>query len=58
MGSGSIGFWIDEVVFANENIGVCIIDPNPENTAAIRAYEKVASSTSSPQKPRRARGIS
>ena len=24
-----------------DTIDVCIIDPNPENTAAIRAYEKV-----------------
>jgi RimJ/RimL family protein N-acetyltransferase len=33
--------FIEEVVFADESIMVCIIDPEPENTAAIRAYEKV-----------------
>lgn len=33
--------FIEEIVFVDESIGVSIIDPNPENTAAIRAYEKV-----------------
>jgi RimJ/RimL family protein N-acetyltransferase len=33
--------FIEETVFADESIGACIIDPDPENTAAIRAYEKV-----------------
>jgi RimJ/RimL family protein N-acetyltransferase len=33
--------FIEEIVFSDESIDVCIIDPNPENTAAIRAYEKV-----------------
>jgi RimJ/RimL family protein N-acetyltransferase len=33
--------FVKEIVFADESISVCIIDPEPENTAAIRAYEKV-----------------
>lgn len=33
--------FIEEVVFADESIVVCIIDPEPENKAAIRAYERV-----------------
>jgi RimJ/RimL family protein N-acetyltransferase len=32
--------FIEEVVFADESIAVCVIDPEPKNTAAIRAYEK------------------
>lgn len=33
--------FIEEVVFADEGIETCIIDPEPGNGAAIRAYEKV-----------------
>lgn len=33
--------FIDEIVFADESINVCIVDPEPGNTGAIRAYEKV-----------------
>lgn len=40
-GAGIIGDFIKTVVFADERVAVCIIDPEPENTAAIRAYEKV-----------------
>ena len=29
-----------EVVFRDENVKVCVIGPEPENVAAIRAYEK------------------
>jgi RimJ/RimL family protein N-acetyltransferase len=33
--------FIEEAVFRDEGIEVCIIDPEPGNRAAIRAYEKV-----------------
>jgi hypothetical protein len=33
--------FIEEIVFADESIETCIIDPEPDNRAAIRAYEKV-----------------
>lgn len=33
--------FIEKIVFADTLINVCIIDPEPENGAAIRAYEKV-----------------
>lgn len=33
--------FVDEIIFTNQNIKACIIDPEPENTPAIRAYEKV-----------------
>lgn len=33
--------FIEEIVFADKGIMVCIIDPEPENRAAIKAYEKV-----------------
>lgn len=33
--------YLEEVVFTDESIEVCVIDPDPQNTAAIRAYEKV-----------------
>jgi RimJ/RimL family protein N-acetyltransferase len=36
-----IRLFLEEVVFAEVGIGLCIIDPHPENTAAIKAYEKV-----------------
>lgn len=32
--------FLEEVVFADESIAVCVIGPEPENLAAIRAYEK------------------
>lgn len=32
--------FLEEVVFTGEGIEVCVIDPEPENRAAIRAYEK------------------
>lgn len=40
LGPRIIRRFIEEVVFADESIEVCIIDPEPENRAAIRAYEK------------------
>jgi len=33
--------FLREIVFADEQIGCCIIGPEPDNRAAIRAYEKV-----------------
>jgi RimJ/RimL family protein N-acetyltransferase len=41
LGPGLIRRFIADVVFADGSIEVCVIDPEPENTAAIRAYEKV-----------------
>lgn len=41
LGPRLIRRFLEEIVFANEGIEVCIIDPEPENGAAIRAYEKV-----------------
>jgi len=41
LGPRLIRRFLEEVVFADESIQVCIIDPEPENGAAIRAYEKV-----------------
>lgn len=32
--------FLREVVFVDESVEVCVIGPEPENTAAIRAYEK------------------
>ena len=32
--------FVDEIVFTMPGIETCIIDPEPENTRAIRAYEK------------------
>lgn len=40
LGPRLIRRFLEEVVFADESIEVCIIDPEPENKAAIRAYEK------------------
>lgn len=41
LGPRIIRRFIGELVFAEESIEVCIIDPEPGNKAAIRAYEKV-----------------
>jgi len=41
LGPRMIRRFIGEIVFADEGIGACIIDPEPKNTAAIRAYEMV-----------------
>lgn len=41
LGPRIIHRFLQEVVFADGSIGVCIIDPEPGNTAAIRAYRKV-----------------
>ncbi|MGH3085978.1 MAG: GNAT family N-acetyltransferase [Rubrobacteraceae bacterium] len=40
LGALIIRRFLEEVVFADESIEVCVIDPEPENRAAIRAYEK------------------
>ena len=36
-----INKFLEEIVFRNPDIQSCIIDPEPENTSAIRAYEKI-----------------
>lgn len=41
LGPSILTRFLEELVFASEGIGVCIIDPEPGNGAAIRAYEKV-----------------
>lgn len=33
--------FLEEKVFANDKVETCVIDPEPKNLAAIRAYEKV-----------------
>lgn len=33
--------FIKEFIFENQDIQSCLIDPEPENKAAIRAYEKI-----------------
>ena len=40
LGSFIIGKFLREVVFVVYDVNVCMIDPEPENTIAIRAYEK------------------
>lgn len=40
LGSHIIRRFLEELVFANEDVGSCVIGPEPENAAAIRAYEK------------------
>jgi RimJ/RimL family protein N-acetyltransferase len=40
LGPRLIRRFLAEVVFADGSIEVCVIDPEPENKAAIRAYEK------------------
>ena len=32
--------FLGEVIFENESLKICVIGPEPKNTAAIRAYEK------------------
>jgi RimJ/RimL family protein N-acetyltransferase len=32
--------FLPEVVFRQEDVGVCVIGPEPKNLAAVRAYEK------------------
>ena len=39
-GSNIIKSFLREIVFKNYDVDRCIIDPEPGNTAAIRAYEK------------------
>ncbi len=41
LGPRVIRRFIEEIVFADDGIAVCVIDPEPGNAAAIRAYEKV-----------------
>jgi aminoglycoside 6'-N-acetyltransferase len=40
LGSNILRRCLDEVVFRDENVKVCVIGPEPKNVAAIRAYEK------------------
>jgi len=40
LGPRIIRRFIEESVFSDESIGVCVIDPEPTNEAAIRACEK------------------
>jgi RimJ/RimL family protein N-acetyltransferase len=40
LGPSLIRRFLADVVFADGSIEVCVIDPEPENKAAIRAYEK------------------
>ena len=40
LGSRILRRFLEEVVFADEGVEVCVIGPEPKNTAAIRAYEK------------------
>lgn len=40
LGPRLIRRFLEEVVFADGSIMVCVIDPEPENKAAIKAYQK------------------
>ena len=40
LGTMMLSRFLDEVTFADPVIQTCVIDPEPENRAAIRAYEK------------------
>jgi RimJ/RimL family protein N-acetyltransferase len=40
LGSNIMGKFLKETVFVRYDVDSCIVDPNPENTSAIRAYEK------------------
>ena len=41
LGTALIRAFIEEIVFSMPGIETCTIDPEPENTRAIRCYEKV-----------------
>lgn len=40
LGAGIIHRFLEEFVFSDGDLEVCVIDPEPKNKAAIRAYEK------------------
>jgi RimJ/RimL family protein N-acetyltransferase len=40
LGSIIMKKFLKEIVFANYNVSCCIVDPAPENKAAIKAYKK------------------
>ncbi|MGI8649979.1 MAG: GNAT family N-acetyltransferase [Rubrobacter sp.] len=40
LGPGIVRCFLEKVVFTDKSIKACIIDPEPGNGAAIRAYEK------------------
>ena len=40
IGTQAIQLFLQDYIFADANIPACIIDPLPNNAAAIRAYEK------------------
>ena len=40
LGSEIMRKFLKEIVFVKYDVDCCIVDPNPDNTSAIRAYEK------------------
>ena len=40
LGASILRQFVGEIVFENQNTKICVIGPEPKNTAAIRAYEK------------------
>ena len=40
VGARAIQQFVDDVVFADPSVNVCVVDPETTNAAAIRAYEK------------------
>jgi RimJ/RimL family protein N-acetyltransferase len=40
LGSSILRKFLRDVVFANQSIDCCVIGPEPQNKAAIKAYEK------------------
>lgn len=40
LGSGMIDQFVTEILFADQEVTSCLIDPDPDNRIAIRAYEK------------------
>ena len=41
VGTRVLGAFVDGSVFSDPEVDICVIDPEPENTRAIRSYEKV-----------------
>ena len=41
LGAAMLRVFLREVIFAAPDVTTCFIDPNPENTVAIRSYERV-----------------
>jgi RimJ/RimL family protein N-acetyltransferase len=40
LGSGIIGKYVKEIIFDKYGVSCCVIDPDPGNIAAIKAYDK------------------